>query len=433
MTLVDRSRIIAAQTCRRLRFLNYEALGTGIVPVRTNVALSTGSAIHKGVELLLLGKSIDIAVGIALGEYEALVNNKELDLENNEEQLFVFNEQKALIEALIRVYYKIQLPLILQEYEVLEVEKEILFPLIENKDYQCPSCDNYNCHLYKGDYYCDTCLDTRMIKLPEDITLMSKPDAILRDKSTGGLVVYSLKSSSSWNDTNEKQNKYDDQGISELIATEYLLGEEVEAIKMDFLIKGSRTKLKDGDVYRKLQNSFLIHPYKMDTGFNDIEFRLDYTRAKGWSRCNIWEVMSIKEWVDFLFENNYEALAGGYDKEGNKSGGVIVSPYVYNRSLEDIEDWIASTRYQEQTITKHIQELWEMRHDLVGPREDYSGPGYRELLNRYFPKNRRNCYSYGSMCQFVDICWSGIRTTSVEYEKRTPHHLTELELFQIQK
>jgi len=273
--LVDRSRIISYSTCKRLRFLNYEALGTGIVPVRTNVALSTGSAIHKGVELLLLGNNVDKAVEVAISEYTDLVKSKELELEMNEDQLFVFNEQYSLIEALIRVYEKIQLPKLLSEYEVLEVEKEILYPLV-NEIVHGHNCDHTSKHILEGTdlLVCDGSLEP-------SITLMSKPDAILRDKSTGGLVVYSLKTSSSWNDTNEKANRFDIQGLSELVATEYLYKEEVEAILMNFLIKGSRSFVKDefGQA-KRIQNSPLVHAYMLDSGFST-EFRLDYTRAKG--------------------------------------------------------------------------------------------------------------------------------------------------------
>jgi hypothetical protein len=45
--------------------------------------------------------------------------------------LYLMN-RKALIEGLIRVYEKIQLPKLLSEYEVLEVEKEIEFPLVSH-------------------------------------------------------------------------------------------------------------------------------------------------------------------------------------------------------------------------------------------------------------------------------------------------------------
>src|SRR6185436_13246220 len=106
------------------------------------------------------------------------------------------------------------------------------------------------------------------------------------------------------------KNKYDDQGISELIAVEKLLGEEVEGIRMEFFVKGPRKKstyyFSDGSKeQRKMQQSFLVHPWKKDTGLV-VEYALKWewkdesgaTRklGKGWIRSNIWEERSIKDW-----------------------------------------------------------------------------------------------------------------------------------------
>jgi hypothetical protein len=54
---------------------------------------------------------------------------------------------------------------------------------------------------------CYSCRSENLIKediIIPDLVLMSKPDAILRDRSTNGLVVYSLKTASTWTETNEK-------------------------------------------------------------------------------------------------------------------------------------------------------------------------------------------------------------------------------------
>ena len=386
-TLTDRSRIIAYQTCPRKRFLEYHSRNTGVRNSKVNIYTSTGSMVHTGVEHILLGKDIEESIDISLEEHEKEVKDKLYALDENEDQQFVYNEQRALGESLIRVYNKVQYPRILQEYEVLEVEKEILYPLTDN------------------------------------ITLMSKPDAIFRSKESGSLVVYSLKTASKWDDTSQKQFKYDIQGISELVATEYLLGEEVESIKMDFLIKGSRQVLKDSNSggNKKIQNSFLIHPYMFDTGLSQ-EFNLKYTKSKGWNRVNIWEVMSIREWVDYLFSNRYDDLVG----TGEDNSKVIVSPAPYYRSLEDIENWIQQARYQEETINRSLETLQMECKELVGPREGVNPSFYRLSINRLFPQNRQNCFNYGGFCSYVDICWNGLRTDSSEYEARVPHHETEL-------
>jgi hypothetical protein len=121
-----------------------------------------------------------------------------------------------------------------------------------------------------------------------------------------------------------------------------------------------------------------------------------------------------------LFENHYEELEQ-----------LVISPYPYNRSVEDIEDWQQSVIYQEQQITQHIDELKAIEPNLVGPRE--SSKEYKELLNKYFIKNRMNCYNYGRVCSMAGLCWEGEKSTSLEYESRIPHHQKELELYQLSK
>jgi hypothetical protein len=427
MIYTDRSRMLSYSSCPRERFLNYHCRGRGIVLSKLIISLSTGSAIHKGIELLLLGQPVDLAVSAALLGYETEVKSKELELEQNEDQLFVFNEQKALIEGLIRVYEKIQLPRILSEYNVLAVEKEIEYPLVIHSYIPCNVCLLEYKEISKYNPSCPTCVIFNK-HIDKSITLMSKPDAILRDKSTGGLVVYSLKSSSSWTETNEKQNTYDDQGISELVATEYLMKEPVESIKMDFLIKGSRSLYTNPDIVAalsgkpkiKLQNTFLVHPYMCDTGFGNVDIRLDYTKAKGWNRVNIWEEMDIKEWVDMLFEGHYEALEK-----------LIRTPMPYMRDEDDIQDWIEQNTYKEVEIAEKIEKLKVISPELVGAKE--ATPIYREALNKYFPQNRKSCYSYGRMCTYVDICWHSDKTDELNYEPRVPHHESELKLYQIEK
>jgi hypothetical protein len=219
----DRSRIVSFQTCPRMRFLNYHSQNTGIVPSKLILALSTGTAIHAGVEYLFRYKDVEKAVTQAIKEYSEEVMSKEIEIDENNNQLYVYNEQKALIEALIRIYWEIQYPKIVSEYEVVSIEEEINYPLVKES---FNSTQVIAVGLDK--------VDSEPVVTPiEGITLMARPDLVLRDRSTGKLVVYSLKSSSSWTETNQKQNLYDDQGISELIATEYKYKEEVQSIKMD--------------------------------------------------------------------------------------------------------------------------------------------------------------------------------------------------------
>ncbi len=408
--LTDRSRIVTNK-CPRARYLQYHSQNTGIVSSKLIISLSTGIAVHNGVAVILKTGDIEQAVSIAIAEYTEEVHKKQLDIEQNENQLFVFNEQKALIEALIRIYFHIQYPKLLSEYEVLEVEKEILYTLV-------PSNHKVT---YDGD------IGHTILNKYDGITLMSKPDAILRDKSTNSLVVYSLKTSSSWTETNEKSAKYDDQGISELIAVESIYNGEVEAIKMDYLIKGQRSWVKDSESLlgskKKIQSSFLVHPYMYDGGFTTT-YSLKYTRAKGWKRVNIWEEISIKEWVDFLINDHYEYLTGEAEDSNSK---IIVSPACYIREPEDIENWKEQVIEQEIRIERNLNEIRKYSPNLVGPRE--LDKEHRTRLNRYFKQERSECYNYGRYCYYVDVCWEGLTTKDEKFMAREPHHDLEREVF----
>ena len=418
--VTDRSRVLAYKRCKRQRFFEYHALGTGLRLRKLNLPTSIGTLIHRGRALLLEGLPLEKAIETTLKEFDESFHSKEIDLELSEDQLFVYEEQKAFVEAAIRVWYHIQYPKVNGEYEVVEVMgNKAIEPEIE-------------WHLTSP-------------KLGEDhITFMSRPDSILRDRSTGAIVVDSFKTTSYnnivvYNEEGEQvdKNKYDDQGISELIAVERLLGEEVEGIRMEFFVKGVRKKsaytLPDGTKEkRKLQQSFLVHPWKKDLGIGGYEYACqwqwnDETGAvkklgKGWNRVDIWKEMTIKEWVDILLKDNYGELEN-----------LFVVPMNYNRSLEDIENWIDQTEYQERRAAKHIEALKSLEPTLCGPRESETGKTYKKWLNQFFDQNREHCYQWGGWCPFVGICWEGEKTTSSIYEKREPHHSKELELFQISK
>lgn len=422
----DRSRVLAFMRCSRLRFYEYHALGTGIRLKKLNLPLSVGTLIHRGRALILEHGDLEDAIKTTLEELDIAFKSKEIDLELSEDQLFVYEEQRAFVEAAIRAWYHVQYPRLMEEYEVIYkphmsthlpkdklIEPEIEWTLTSSKETENP------------------------------IIFMSRPDSILRSKSTGGIIVDSFKTTSYnsivvYNEEGEQvdKNKYDDQGISELIAVERLLGEEVESIKMEFFVKGVRKKSaynNNGVIEkRKLQQSFLVHPWKKDGGIGGVEYatKFEWTDeyggkkrlGKGWNRVDIWKEMSIKEWVDLLLQDNYGDMEG-----------LFITPMNYYRSLEDIEDWIDSVSYQEQRVAKHLEYLKAIEPSLCGPRESKAGKGYKRDLNRYFSKDRTQCYQWGGWCSFVGICWEGEKATSNLYESRIPHHEKELVMLQIEK
>lgn len=419
----DRSRILCYDRCPRQRFFEYHCLGRGIRPAKVNLATSVGTMVHSGRTLLLLGEELEGVIAKVLGEYDEAFEDKEIELGENEYQDFVRDEQRALVEAMIRVWYHIQYPRLIEEYEVL------MLSIGENplgKD--TPGVEiEINWPLYKDENL--------------DLIFMSRADAILRHKITDGIMVDSFKTAAyntilTYDEEGEQvdKNKYDDQGISEMIAVENLLGEgSVQSIRMEFFVKGPRKR----SVYnnngvkeqRKQQQSLLVHPWKKDGGILGTEYatRFSWTDedgkghklGKGWERVNIWEEMSIKDWIDYLLSDHYGELEE-----------LILTPYPYNRNMEDIENWLDQNRYQEVKIHKRIELLESLDPSLPGPRES-EVPTYKRWLNQFFKQNRSSCYQFGNFCSFAKICWEGERAAGDLYEPRIPHH--DLELVQITK
>ena len=111
-------------------------------------------------------------------------------------------EQVALAEGLIRAWGLSQLPQFLETFEVIEVEKEgraILSYGVGNVGKDDP---NYQV-LWKGSN-------------SDDLTLMFRPDALVRDKLSGDLYVVSWKTASMYGKRTLQQCRTDMQSISEV-------------------------------------------------------------------------------------------------------------------------------------------------------------------------------------------------------------------------
>ena len=175
-TYTDRSRVESFQRCNRLRFLQYHEAGVGLEPARQSLPLAVGLAVHKGLETLLRASMTTMspetaehdAVAAALADFAthrsalALDTAEEAaratsalgvsmteqlaatavdlgmspddpslvalhDIQRNAAAEFdewLWQEQAALCEGLVRAYARRRLLPLLEEFEVLEVERE---------------------------------------------------------------------------------------------------------------------------------------------------------------------------------------------------------------------------------------------------------------------------------------------------------------------
>lgn len=455
-----------------LRYLEYHHLGTGIRPKARSIPLSTGAEIHTGVTYLLdivkqthltkLGalttlpdNYIDFAVGLALTQYKDAVDGKGFLQPNtsDEQTLFTYNEQRSLIEALIRVWAIVELPIIMQYYTVLEVEKEIPYPLIDDQ-----------------------------------IILGSRADAILQKKSGKEITVYSLKTIKQWDQKRERSYRKDTQCVTETEAVRYWLEQRAKVaqqalsgmwgLRLDssgipkaqdilnylqsfttvpqtigvqfcYLLKGQRREDKiDGskgsteteshsfDSWRSNRTPLLscfvkhtpsgiefAHTNKVVKPENVSGFGL---LGKGWTEQYVWECEAlgkpeerVKNWVNMLPKLQpalEERLGRVLDKCYVRPLEVFVSPNRASATMTCIVD-------QEEFIKSTLHHI---KDDMC-----------LEEVQQFFPKNEHRCH-WPEHCVMNPICWgeeiysSSPFHVSIEsvlesgfYERRESHYKLE--------
>ncbi|HWX40364.1 MAG TPA: PD-(D/E)XK nuclease family protein [Blastocatellia bacterium] len=259
----DRSRTEAYQRCPRLRFLSYHENRIGISPVKEALPLVVGKSVHRGLETLLRGvmdgnlapsivRLEDAAVAAALADFsqyrsalaldttemaamtpvaveggfdaQVAAQARELGLAEDDPQVrelferqrnagqefeqWLYAEQAALVEGMVRAYARRRLRPLLEEFEVLEVERE--------GDWELGSGDTAT-----GDYT----LGIGTAMEPWSIRFMSRPDALLRSRADNSLYLQSYKTAATWDVRKARDAEHDMQGLSEGVEVERRLGE----------------------------------------------------------------------------------------------------------------------------------------------------------------------------------------------------------------
>lgn len=422
---IDRSRILERQRCPRKRWLTYHegAAGVGIEASRKPLALAVGGSVHEGLAVLLrMGQALayeqqdadrtlfsttweineERAVQVALADFRGFADRLDLDaseqagltpsleaIRQRDEMIaqarelgmdtagiggdhvqsksefdrYLFAEQSALVEGMVRAYSRRRLRPLLEQYEVLEVEREGEWKLDEWN--VCTNCNRGFDNCICGDD-CGSISNAPKTEL----WFMARPDALLRDRQTNELYVLSYKTTGAWDVRKARDIEHDMQGLSEGVEVERRLGEwwerlniwaremvsgvqrkspqddidrelmrqsvsmtdylgqlpappRIAAIRYEFLLKGERWKDKElgarlGMEVRS-QKSHLIRQYvavsvpkRGDAGYRvgDVCWSWDFYRTEddkdgslawqNWESRPVWEHVPVKEWIDML-------------------------------------------------------------------------------------------------------------------------------------
>lgn len=427
LPLSSRSRMEEFHDCPRLRYLAHEAFGTGYEPVGVSVPLVTGGAAHVGFAGLLSGRDLEEAVSDSLSVYDAQCKDRQFDLADLAAQSYTYQEQRALVEALVRLAGLRIVPQLLAQYEILEVER----------------------------------MDTRRLG---DVTWRSIPDALMRDRQTDDLVILSWKTTADYNPKRkEKEVRTDTQGISEAWtiqerldrawdatgALRLLLSDShagifgsrtlpprVSAIQMVYVLKGEKREVDWTDASG---NSIKVwaHQSPLIRGYVDpVAMPSIFAAGKYW-RCSAphpmrksqwypnaecpgngrrhehpdslkpfcaWETLGVRRWMEIL--DGMGALGSTLlpYSDGYVLNSQFVLPVPIFRDPKQEEKWRRQTEAEEGRIQYSLSDVRRVEASLA---QDADWWEYYDIqLDSSFPQNRRECSDhFGRDCPMYAICW----------------------------
>jgi hypothetical protein len=305
MRFTDRSRIVRDWECPRARYLGYELDGKGIAPSSTSLELWLGTALHDGLAALARsqpgGASIDeIASAVHAQVYDALAAVPVGEVPDADTRTFAA-EQAALVEGLVRGFYRQVWPRLLAEgWRIVAVEQEVSLPLGAN------------------------------------LTFMSKPDLVIASPDDEWWYV-------EYKSTSSKKAQWVDswstavQLHSGCKAVEATLGHPVAGVIVQGLYKGYES-------YGR-QNSPFCYAYVRagQPPFRQEEVRYDY--ASGFRRQPVWERPGgVREWVagmpDDILTDQFPQTPPIFLKE-ELVDGFLKQVEAREAEIADAHEWIA--------------------------------------------------------------------------------------------
>lgn len=409
----DRSRIEAAGVCLRRRFWGWEYQGAGLERIGPQLDLHVGTAVHTGIEGVILGR--EHPVEDALAEFVRLTEGYAIP-EGWPRQLI---EKAEIAEALIHAWRLVVWPDAQQEYETLAVEREESASLGQDG---------------------------------QTITLMARPDWLVRRRADGAVFIINFKTVSRADKLWREQWRYDMQTFSEALAVEQRLGQPVAGTLIQGLLKGSKPwtpddkqENPDPSRLRVNHNSPLIYcwfkagePPMTDDEFvalNRYEWSCTephdrckggatHRLGKGYSKVPVSEKFpgGIAAWIEHLAATD-PALV--------RSQIIDLPPIL--RSPYEIERWKRQVIPREVEIHRRSSEIVAGPVPSQPPENEQDEQADREwreaMMDRYFPMNTQhgNCIRPGE-CSFLNVCFGMAAADpleSGEYRVRTPNHDTE--------
>jgi hypothetical protein len=379
--------------CDRYGYLKYFYNGTGVeLASARSVEMSRGSAIHSGVDCLWRGKTAHEAIATAKNLY--LFESKDsLNLLPASTREEVNEELCDSIEGAIWLWYIVRLPALLQENEYIGSEYKII------------------------------------TDLTDELSLLAKPDAIIKARATGRFLNWSLKTEKSHQAFSKHASALiDTGGLTECISAAMTVGDgdlrNIAGTLMEYLVVGELDKeepivwhpcvrgwrrekpwptglaVENHNDYVDPETLPKVYEYAWRWKFDNPSYDPDgpkssqknpktksLSAADGWSRFRARDYPGgIEMWVRNL-------LAQKFVPKLDPLPELCYYPVPYERKGSEVESFLVQAVQTQTQVNRNLEALQDGRLSI----------------DQAFPQRRGNCLRYGKdyRCEMWAICFEG--------------------------
>lgn len=339
----SRPRATSDWTCPRSRYWGYEYMGRGLVRDNMSLNLFLGGSIHDALAAIAVQHpNVDInqiATATQASIHQTIMEHAIDGADEAETQLFGL-EQGALVEGMIRGFYKHVWPRLIAQYPIIKaVEQEMIYP--------------------HGD----------------GMIFMAKPDLVVAD-AEGSIFYIEYKSTSSkkpewinsWNTAIQLH--------ATVRCIEHSLGEPVSGVIVQGLYKGFES-------YGK-QSSPFCYAYKKNGNPPFTEDIISYDYKPGFKRTATWELPGgVEAWVEGMAE---EVLAGQFPQtppihiNNDLVDAFFMQRAHREREIQDAVHVINSDDVSDETKSVILDQTFPQIWDACSPAWGY-GCGFKHLCH----------------------------------------------------
>lgn len=366
--LTDRSRLVVDWMCPRKRLLAYDYDGRGLVNPHTSLELFEGTTVHDALATIARQQQMDGSVDIdyiastsAAQTREGLLSQS--DMPNDPEVGTWAHEQGALVEGLIRGFYRHTWPRLLAAYPTIKwVEQEMTY------------------------------------RLADDVTFMSRPDLVM-EAADGTLWYIEYKTTSTKKPSWMASWSTAVQLHSSIKAIEQTHGVHMTGVIVQGLYKGYES-------YGR-QNSPMCYGFVRPGSPPFVAEQVRYDYAAGWQRQPTWlRPGGVRAWVDAM----PDAILGDQFPQA--------PPIFVNHDL--VDRFFAQVLVREREVAAALRELDTIDNEL--DQQTVLNKAFPQHFDQCHSAWGRPC-TFQRICHGG----AGSDPLVNGYQYRLPHHDAELE------